>query len=85
MGAMTKYAQSGPSDKYSRYAWVMQAMFDEVIDELADTDPQHIAGWFDQFGRIIAWCGSGDENDLPENVRPYILQRLALTAGESSD
>lgn len=82
MGQLAAYAQKGPQNKYSRYAWVMQSMFDEVMDELAeDTDPDQIAGWFEQFGRIVEWCGSGDDSILPPSVRQYLTgQMLALEA-----
>jgi hypothetical protein len=86
MSQLSAYAQSGPANKYSRYAWVMQSMFDEVMDELADdTDHELIASWFEQFGKIVEWCGSGDDSVLPESVRAYLAQKhpemLAITAG----
>lgn len=76
MHQLATYAQRGPQNKYSRYAWVMQSMFDEVMDELAgDTDDTQIAGWFEQFGKIIEWCGSGDDSILPPGVRSYLTQQ----------
>jgi hypothetical protein len=62
-------------------------MFDEVMDELAaDTDPAQIANWFEQFGRIVEWCGSGDDSILPDSVKAYLAQShpemLAITAGD---
>jgi hypothetical protein len=73
MKQLSEYAQRGEQNKYSRYAWVMQSMFDEIMDELAgDTDETQIAGWFEQFGRIIEWCGSGNDATLPPSVRTYL-------------
>jgi hypothetical protein len=91
MKQLTTYAENSPSgrtDKYSRYAWVMQSMFDEVLDELQDTDGDTIGGWFEQFGKIIQWCGSGDDTVLPPGVREYLAsaypnEMLAITAGKS--
>lgn len=67
----------------------MQGVTDEVLDELAENDVETIGQWFEQFGKIIEWCGSGDDSVLPEAVRPYLRQqveeRLAITAGSSTD
>jgi hypothetical protein len=50
-----------------------------------DTDADQIAGWFEQFGRIVEWCGSGDDSILPPSVRAYLAEQhpdmLAITAG----
>lgn len=86
MNRLAAYAATGPKNKYSRYAWVMQSMVDEVLDEIAaDADPDTIASWFGQFGRIIEWCGSGDDSILPDSVRKYLAETqpdmLAITAG----
>jgi hypothetical protein len=88
MTQLSGYAQRGPASKYSRYAWVMQAMMDEVLDELGqDTDAEQIASWFEQFGKIVEWCGSGDDSILPDSVRRYLAdshpEMLALPAGIS--
>jgi hypothetical protein len=89
MRQMTTFAQNGPANKYSRYAWVMQGMFDEIMDELAsDTDPALIGSWFQQFGQVIEWCGSGDDSVLPESMRGYLAEKhpemLAITTGTNS-
>jgi len=86
MRQLSEYAQRGPQNKYSRYAWVMQSMFDEVMDELADdTSADTIAVWFEQFGKIVEWCGSGDDSLLPPQMRAYLAEQhpdmLAITAG----
>lgn len=88
MEQLTQAAQRGNGDsKYARYAWVMQGVMDEVLDELAAdgnvgmTDADTLAAWFIQFGKVVEWCGSGDESVLPETIRPYLVQRLAITSG----
>jgi hypothetical protein len=98
MAQLTKYATrpAEPGEdrnkvsKYSRYTWVMSSMFEELLDELAVTDSETLGGWFEQFGKIIEWCGSGDDSVLPVSVRaafqeqfPQEMQsQLAITAGE---
>lgn len=76
------------ASKYARYAWVMQGMFEEVLDELSVTDADVLGGWFEQFGKIIEWCGSGDDSVLPDAMRAYLSENhpgelLAITAGEN--
>lgn len=90
MARLAEYAKSGPNNKYSRYTWVMESMFDEILDEFGTNDEPVIAAWFEQFGQIIAWCGSGNDDLLPEAVRPYLAakvrerrEQLAITAGSS--
>lgn len=90
MHQLAAHAQKGPENRYSRYAWVMQSMFDEVMDEMAsDTNPDLIASWFEQFGKVVEWCGSGDDSVLPESVRAYLAESqpdlLMITAGPSSN
>lgn len=85
MRQLSDYAKRGPESKYSRYLWVMQSMFDEVLDELSDgTDDAVIASWFEQFGKIVEWCGSGNDSVLPPNVRGYLTEQLALTTGSAT-
>jgi hypothetical protein len=88
MGRLAEYAKTGPNNKYARYTWVMESMLDEILDEFGAQDDELIGAWFAQFGQIIAWCGSGDDDLLPDNVRPYLTEtlkqkreQLAITAG----
>jgi hypothetical protein len=87
MARLADYAKGSGDNKYSRYVWVMESMFDEILDEFGANDDELIAGWFEQFGKIIEWCGSGDDSVLPEAVAPYlrakVAERLAITAGSS--
>lgn len=87
MHQLSSAATRGPENKFSRYAWVMQGMFDEVMDALADdVDAEQMQAWFEQFGRVVEWCGSGDDSILPDSVRQYLATEhpamLAITAGE---
>jgi hypothetical protein len=53
----------------------MQSMFEEVLDELSVTDASTLGGWFEQFGKIIEWCGSGDDSILPDAVREALADQ----------
>ena len=87
MKQLATAAQNGPNAKYSRWAWVLDGMLDEILDELMPDDPEIVGQWFEQFAHIIEWCGSGNDDVLPDSVRPYLAQRqremLAITAGDN--
>lgn len=76
----------GKADKYARYSWLMKSVMDEMLDELGTTSGEQLAVWFEQFGQVIAWCGSGDDSQLPPQLRQYLSDNhkelLAITAGD---
>lgn len=70
---LLEFATKSKASKYSRYAWVLESMLDEVLSELDDgKDINMIGAWFEQFGRVIQWTGSGDETVLPDSVRIFL-------------
>jgi hypothetical protein len=89
MKQLTAAAQKGPADKFSRYAWILDSMMDEVIDEISDADDEKIGSWFEQFGKIIEWCGTGDTESLPPSLRKYLTeaypQEMLAIAGPAAD
>ncbi len=74
MTQLSQFAGRNQGSKYSRYAWVLQSMMDEILDELADVDSVTMGKWFVDFGKIVEWCGSGDETVLPDSVRAYLAE-----------
>lgn len=91
LAQMTQYLSKNPEHKYSRYAWVMDEIANEMMDELADTDSdmETLGQWFTDFGRVFAWCGSGDPAVLPESVRDFLVSQfpqevLAIESSEAS-
>ena len=74
MTQLSQFAGRNQGSKYSRYAWVLQSMMDEILDELADIDSVTMGKWFVDFGKIVEWCGSGDETVLPDSVRAYLAE-----------
>lgn len=60
------------SGKYSRYAWILDAMLQEIFEEMTDATDETLAGYIEQFGRVFTWCGSGDDAILPPNIREYL-------------
>lgn len=76
MNQLTSFATRASDDKLSRYAWVLQAVFEETVDELVErgTDEVTLQEWFVYFGKIVEWCGSGDEKILPPHVRRFLAE-----------
>lgn len=84
---MSQFIKNSPDSKYARFAWILDSMMGEIFDELEDSEngTENLAQWFEQFGKIVEWCGSGDYDVLPDNVKSYMRakmdERLAITAG----
>lgn len=88
LGQLTQFASQNRGTKYSRFAWVLESMMDEVLGEIADNgDTETMGLWFVQFGKVVEWCGSGDDSLLPDSVRAYLTEHhpqelLAIEAPE---
>lgn len=73
LGQLMTFAASNRTGKYSKFAWVMDSMMDEVIGEITDNgDTASMEQWMVDFGKVVQWCGSGDDDLLPDGVREYL-------------
>jgi hypothetical protein len=61
---------NGESD-LSRFAFLMQALTEEVIEELTEKDDEAIGIFMAQMGQVIAWIGHGDNEQLSDPVRQF--------------
>ena len=55
----------------AKFAFLMQALTDEVIEELTDREEEVIGAFMAQMGEVIAWIGHGDNERLPEAMRIF--------------
>ena len=82
---MTTFITANKDHKYSRYAWILDAMLQEIFEEMAGATDATLAGYIEQFGRVFTWCGSGDDSVLPANIREWLgrnhREMLAISAG----
>ena len=71
---LADFTASAGNERTRKYSWLMQSIMEEVLDELADNqqDETRIALYFAYFGRMVEWCGSGDENILPPELRKWL-------------
>lgn len=58
----------------SKFAFLFDALTDEVIEELRTQDDETIGSYFQQMGLVIAWVGHGDDTKLPELMQPLVAQ-----------
>ena len=74
---LSDYTSANGSERTKKYGWLMHSIMEEVLDELADANEKanaevKIALYFGYFGRLIEWCGSGDETILPDTLRNWL-------------
>lgn len=75
LGQLSAFVTANRNSKYSRFAWVLDSMMEEVLSEIADNgDTETMGHWFVDFGKVVEWCGSGDDSVLPESVRQYLSE-----------
>lgn len=71
MGMLNNHVISGDDAQLARYAFLMQALTDEVIEELTDKDDAIIGTFMEGMGGVIAWIGHGDNERLPDPLRSF--------------
>jgi hypothetical protein len=65
-------AENGKDSGFQNFAVIMEALTDEVIEELNEKDEQTIGFFMSQMGEVIAWIGHGDNSRLPDQLRPFV-------------
>lgn len=55
---------------YGRMAFFMSTVTDELAEELSELDEIQVRLFMFQIGEAISWIGHGDNERLPEGVRP---------------
>jgi hypothetical protein len=51
-------------------------MMEEVFEEMDNkdgADADVMGRWFEQFGRVIQWTGSGNPDVLPDIIRDFLI------------
>lgn len=82
MDQLTSFASGATDQQYSRYAWILKSIVDEVFCEISERAAQteddvmeKLPTLFTGFGAVMTWCGSGDPNDLPPELLHIFIQR----------
>jgi hypothetical protein len=71
MSTLNSFVVANGTGGLDKFAFLLHALTDEVIEELEDKDQESIAAYMEQMGEIIAWIGHGDADRLPESIRPF--------------
>jgi hypothetical protein len=71
MTTMNKFIVQSDDAGFVKFAFLMQALTDEVIEELEDRDEATLAMFLGQMGEVIAWIGHGDNSRLPETFQLF--------------
>jgi hypothetical protein len=71
---LNNFVVSNADPSFAKFAFVMQALTDEVIDELEDKDEATMGIFMEQMGEVIAWIGHGNNERLPEPLRIFAEQ-----------
>lgn len=65
---------------YSRLAFFMSTMTEELAEEMTDYDEMKIRLFMYQIGEVISWIGHGDDTRLPDQVRDF----AAMIGGDNA-
>jgi hypothetical protein len=71
MTSLNNFVIANDETGLARFAFLMQALTDEVIEELTEKDEDTIGGFMSQMGEVIAWIGHGDKSRLPDSLRAF--------------
>jgi hypothetical protein len=71
MSMLNGFVVENGDGQLSRYAFLMQALTDEVIEELTVKDEATIGTFMEGMGEVIAWIGHGDNERLPDPMRSF--------------
>lgn len=56
-------------------AFVLRRVATDICEEMGEADADTIAAYFNQMGQVVSWIGTGDNNNLPEQLRDMFLPR----------
>lgn len=71
MNMLNGYVINSGDAQMGRYAFLMQSLTDEVIEELTDKDEATIGTFMEGMGEVIAWIGHGDNERLPDPLKSF--------------
>lgn len=74
MSTLNSFVINNDTGGLSKFAFLMQSLTDEVIEELEDKDDELIGSYMERMGEVIAWIGHGDIDRLPDMLRPFAEQ-----------
>lgn len=77
--------QNGKNTTAGRMAFFMNTITDEIIEEMKDYDALTIRAFMFQIGEAISWIGHGDNERVPDAIRPWVELIQSSEAREQED
>lgn len=72
MESLMRYVQANSDGSMlGRMAPILMSFAEEMADELGELDELTIRAYMYQIGEVISWIGHGDNDRLPDNVKPF--------------
>lgn len=71
MHVLENVIRTNDDGMYGRLAFFMSTVTDELAEELSELDEIQVRLFMFQIGEVISWIGHGDNERLPEAVRPF--------------
>lgn len=72
MLSLMRYVQANSDGSMlGRMAPILMSFAEEMSDELGELDELTIRAYMFQIGEVISWIGHGDNERLPEGVKPF--------------
>jgi hypothetical protein len=66
--------QNKKESAINSHVWILKSLFSAMSDELNSASDEVLGHWIEQFGKLLEWCGSGDDSVLPPEVIEYIYK-----------
>jgi hypothetical protein len=77
MAELTSYVLQHGNGKHKRMGFVLRRIANDVIEELGEDgrNEEDISVYFANMGKVISWIGTGNDDDLPESIREFLMAR----------
>lgn len=82
MSTLNNFVISNDQGSLAKFAFLLQAVTDEVIEELTIKDDTTLGLYMERMGEVVAWIGHGDDSRLPADLLLFAEanQRRSLPA-----
>jgi hypothetical protein len=77
MAELTSYVLQHGTGRHKRMGFILRRIAADVIEELGEDgrDEEQISVYFANMGKVISWIGTGNDNDLPEAMKEFLMAR----------
>lgn len=71
---MSSSVISGQSSRHASTMRIIEMIFDEAVEELADARvaDSMMSQWIFWFGKLFEWCATGDTDGLPDDMKDIV-------------